>query len=112
MSPVRGAVQGVCEEGTEAQLSKRSMGRQLCGTTSASLSFSMPIAQIRLATFEFAGSGAPLSWQMNSAQIQAIPESWHDRVYGPNNADWWEVDCFFHPGGKDCVNGKAKKGAW
>lgn len=72
----------------------------------------VPNAQIRLATFEFAGSGAPLSWQMNSAQIQAIPKSWHDRVYGTNNEDWREVNCFFHPGGKDCANRKKKKSAW
>jgi hypothetical protein len=72
----------------------------------------LPNAQIRLATFEFAGSGAPLSWQMNSTQIQAIPKSWYDRVYGENNEDWWEVSCFFHPDGKDCETRKAKKGAW
>jgi hypothetical protein len=72
----------------------------------------VPIAQIKLATFEFAGSGAPLSWQMNPAQIQAIPKSWHDRVYGANNEDWREVYCFFRPGDKDCANRKAKKGAW
>jgi hypothetical protein len=68
--------------------------------------------QIRLATFEFAGSGAPLSWQMNSTQIEAIPKSWCDRVHGKNNEDWWEVLCFFHPSANGCTNRKAKKGAW
>ncbi len=70
--------------------------------------------RVRLATFEFPGTDAPLSWQMSPAQIQAIRDQWHDRIYGPENQDWLEVNCFFRPGSLECAGfpEAGKKGPW
>ncbi len=57
---------------------------------------------IRLATFEFAGNDAPLSWKMNPKQIQAIDEEWKNRISGENNQDWIQAECFFLPLQQDC----------
>jgi hypothetical protein len=35
--------------------------------------------QDRNATFQFDGVGAPLSWAMNNAQIEAIEDQWNER---------------------------------
>ena len=69
---------------------------------------------IRLATFEFQGNDPPLSWQMNPAQIKAIQDQWHNRISGPNNQDWLEVNCFFRPHSPECVEHPppGKKGPW
>jgi hypothetical protein len=71
-------------------------------------------ASIRLATFEFQGNDPPLSWQMNPAQTKAIQDQWHDRISGPNNQDWLEVNCFFRPHSPECVEHPqpGKKGPW
>ncbi|MGB8770095.1 MAG: hypothetical protein WCC92_10790, partial [Candidatus Korobacteraceae bacterium] len=70
-------------------------------------------AKIRLATFEFQGDDPPLSWQMNPAQIKAIQDQWHDRVSGPNNQDWLEVNCFYRPHSPECAElPQARKGPW
>lgn len=71
-------------------------------------------AHIRLATFEFQGSEAPLSWKMNQSQIQAIKDQWRDRVSGNENGDWRAVNCFFLPNSSGCPKPGAteKKGAW
>jgi hypothetical protein len=74
----------------------------------------VPDTRIKVATFEFAGTGAPLSWQMNQEQKEAIRHSWRDRINGAHNQDWWVVSCFFHPVGAECENLKraGKKGVW
>jgi hypothetical protein len=41
---------------------------------------------------------------MNPAQIKAIQDQWHDRVFGPKNQDWLEVNCFFRPAGRNALN--------
>ena len=69
---------------------------------------------IHLATFEFQGNDPPLSWQMNPAQIKAIQDQWRERISGPNNQDWLEVNCFFRPHSPECVEHPqpGKKGPW
>jgi hypothetical protein len=69
---------------------------------------------IRLATFEFAGNDAPLSWKMNPKQIQGISEEWSKRISGPNNQDWTQVECFFLPLQQDCgkLGAPLNKGPW
>lgn len=66
----------------------------------------------KLATFEFQGENAPLSWRMNQSQMKDIESQWRDRVSGPNNQDFLEVSCFFRPDGKDCAKLTEKKGPW
>jgi hypothetical protein len=70
--------------------------------------------KIRLATFEFQGGEAPLSWQMNQPQIDEIQSEWKKRIAGPDNQDWQQVNCFFHPQSKECqsVSQLVEKGAW
>ncbi len=70
--------------------------------------------KIRLATFEFPGNNAPLSWQMNEAQTEAIKSQWTTKIKGPNNEDWQQVNCFFHPSEPECVDKPLlkTKGAW
>jgi hypothetical protein len=64
------------------------------------------------ATFEFPGENAPLSWQMNSAQITEVETEWKKRQ-GPENPDWLQVSCFFHPEGKGCDSPElTQKQAW
>jgi hypothetical protein len=69
---------------------------------------------IRLATFEFSGNDAPLSWKMNAEQKHAIGEEWRKRISGPNNQDWMQVECFFLPLQLDCSKGvqPLNKGPW
>jgi hypothetical protein len=55
----------------------------------------------RRATFEFPGDQAPLSWQMNRSQIDAIKTQW-GKCIAPDNQDWLQVNCFFHPDLKEC----------
>jgi len=71
-------------------------------------------AKIRLATFEFQGDKAPLSWKMNQPQMDAIQSEWSKRITGPNNQDWLQVDCFFHPDALGCaaLSELVQKGAW
>lgn len=65
------------------------------------------------ATFEFQGDNAPLSWQMNPAQIQAITSQWEQRISGEDNRDWLEVNCFFRPHSPECAQPRpSKKGPW
>jgi hypothetical protein len=70
--------------------------------------------KIRLATFEFQGDEAPLSWQMNQPQIDAIQSEWEKRIAGPDNQDWLQVNCFFNPQSKECESlpQLIQKGAW
>jgi len=70
--------------------------------------------KIRLATFEFPGDNAPLSWQMNQPQIDAIQTEWRKRIDGPDNQDWLQVSCFFHRDSKECetLPQLIQKGAW
>jgi hypothetical protein len=70
--------------------------------------------KIRLATFEFQGGEAPLSWQMNQPQIDEIQSEWKKRIAGPDNQDWQQVNCFFHPQSKECqsLSQLVEKGAW
>jgi hypothetical protein len=51
---------------------------------------------------------------MNPAQIKAIQDQWHDRVFGPKNQDWLEVNCFFRPRGPECAEHPPaeKEGHW
>ncbi len=69
---------------------------------------------IRLATFEFPGDNAPLSWQMNQPQINAIQTEWKKRIAAADNNDWLQVSCFFHPGEPACehLSQLIRKGAW
>jgi hypothetical protein len=71
-------------------------------------------AKVRLATFEFQGDEAPLSWQMNQPQMDAIQSEWKKRIAGPDNQDWLQVKCFFHPQSKECASlpQLVQKGAW
>jgi hypothetical protein len=76
---------------------------------------------VRAATFEFQGTNAPLSWQMNDAQKGEIPTKWNELVHGKakkdpvdnedeeDNGDWMEVRCFFHPEAGGCAEHLAKK---
>jgi len=70
--------------------------------------------KVRLATFEFPGDKAPLSWQMNQPQIDSIQAEWRKRIEGPDNQDWLQVNCFFHPKIKECESLRQliQKGAW
>jgi hypothetical protein len=68
--------------------------------------------RFKLATFEFKGADAPLSWRMNQSQIQEIERQWRDRVSGANNQDFLEARCFFHPDGPQCASLAQKKGPW
>ncbi|HZL66985.1 MAG TPA: patatin-like phospholipase family protein, partial [Candidatus Limnocylindrales bacterium] len=105
------------EAPVSALLNVRTAG-QLVRDREAVLSFaaqwSDKNAKISLATFEFQGNDPPLSWQMNPAQIKAIQDQWHDRIYGAKNGDWLEVNCFFHPRTPECVKRAQaeKKGPW
>jgi hypothetical protein len=67
--------------------------------------------KIRNATFQFDGLGAPLSWAMNNAQIEAIEDQWNERVKGQHQEDWMEVRCFFHPDEPGCRS-RPEKGPW
>jgi hypothetical protein len=71
-------------------------------------------AKIRLATFEFQGDKAPLSWKMNQQQMDAIQSEWSNRIAGANNQDWLQVNCFFHPDARGCesLSELVRKGAW
>jgi hypothetical protein len=72
-------------------------------------------AKIRNATFQFDGTGAPLSWAMNPEQNKAIDDQWHERIFGKPGAterkigDWMEVRCFFRPDEPDCKNRPVKE---
>ena len=70
--------------------------------------------KIRLATFEFPGNDAPLSWQMNESQTAEIESQWEEKVNPPRNEDWQQVNCFFHPTELGCANSRVlkTKGAW
>ncbi len=105
------------EAPVSALLNVRNTG-QLVRDREAVLSFaarwSDQNVKIRLATFEFQGNDPPLSWQMNSAQIKDIQDQWHDRIDGPKNGDWREVNCFFRPHSQECVEHPpaGQKGPW
>jgi hypothetical protein len=51
---------------------------------------------------------------MNPAQIKAIQDQWQERISGPNNQDWLEVNCFFRSHSPECVEHPqpGKKGPW
>jgi Patatin-like phospholipase len=57
--------------------------------------------KITPATFQFQGEEAPLSWQMNKTQEDAIQTQWTQSL-NPQNKNWLEVDCFFHPDFAEC----------
>ena len=105
------------EAPVSALLNVRNAG-QLVRDREAVLSFaarwSDQNVKIRLATFEFQGNDPPLSWQMNPAQIKDIQDQWHDRIDGPKNGDWREVNCFFRPHSQECVEHPpaGQKGPW
>ena len=69
---------------------------------------------IRHGTFEFKGSDAPLSWQMNQSQIEDIQTQWNDRIKGIDNQGWLQVDCFFRGHSSGCGHPEqhVNKGAW
>jgi hypothetical protein len=73
---------------------------------------------IHNATFQFEGSGAPLSWAMNTDQTDAIMSQWKDRLGDPDklerkNEDWMVVKCFFNPDLPGCQALKGvKKQPW
>ena len=72
-------------------------------------------AKIRNATFQFDGTGAPLSWAMNADQTKAIDDQWNERINGIQGepqrkiGDWMEVRCFFRPDEPDCKNRPVKE---
>jgi len=70
--------------------------------------------KIHNATFQFEGTGAPLSWAMNPDQTSDITTQWNERLNGKPHpagqapdvkeiADWLVVDCFFHPDKPACA---------
>ncbi len=76
---------------------------------------------VSAATFEFQGKNAPLSWQMNDAQKQEIPDKWEELIHGTSankqkgeedNGDWMEVRCFFHPDATGCADHKKRGKKW
>ena len=79
-------------------------------------------ARIYNATFQFEGTGAPLSWAMNRNQTDDITRQWNSLLNGTSTRpgqepdpeeikDWLVVDCFFHPDKQDCAT-RVEKQPW
>jgi hypothetical protein len=59
---------------------------------------------IQQATFEFKGVNAPLSWQMNREQTEAIRNQWIGLIKDPNSLEWQRVNCFFQSRNQECAS--------
>jgi len=60
------------------------------------------LPHIRFAEFQFSTDDAPLSWEMNQSQMEAIELNW-SRLVHDNGKSLRQVRCMFDPSGADCA---------